>query len=181
MAEISRVAPIYREISYQALAVPAVLRRSFEYEIYEGGSFDGLGRSGKQWPTVAENPQARFTLGWIEPEASITPDAEFPLTLVARRVLFDAGTLIGQSALVRPLVPEPHLVLNAAEASRLGVVSGSRVRLTSAHGQAELVAQVDDQAPEGVALLPANLEGRQGESLFAPGAVITRVRIERSA
>jgi len=53
--------------------------------------------------------------------------------------------------------PKPYAVFSIADASRIGVVTGERVRLSGPGGTIEVEARVGDQAPVGVALVLADM------------------------
>ena len=73
------------------------------------------------------------------------------------RVLYDRGTLVQQGPSLARLAPEAVLRLHPADAARLGVADGGRVRLTGSAGSAELPAALDASLAPGTVYLPANL------------------------
>ncbi|MFQ6058075.1 MAG: molybdopterin oxidoreductase family protein, partial [Anaerolineae bacterium] len=177
MDEITRAVPIYGGMSYEGLG--AVGRRSALREVYEGMSFENVAGEGCQWPAAAEDPTTRFTLHWLEPQAPHEADESFPFTLVAPRLLFDAGTLIARSQILRPLIPQAQVALNATDARRLGIADGDGVQVTSARGSLELTARLDGQVPQGVVLVPQNLGGAAINQLLGPGVIAAQVRIAK--
>jgi len=87
------------------------------------------------------------------------------LTLHLARVLYDRGTLMQHSPALARLAPEAVLRLHPADAARLGVAEGSRVRLTGSVGSADLPAAFDDSLAPGTAYLPAHLGVAVGAGL----------------
>ncbi len=72
------------------------------------------------------------------------PDAEYPLLLNTGRgssAQWHTGTRTNKSAVLRKLAARAHpLEINPADAARLGIASGQRVRVSSRRGDAEAVA-----------------------------------------
>lgn len=129
-----------------------------------GMSYARLEVAGLQWPcrdehdpgsailhreAFAHGPRAR--LACIDPVA--TPeavDADHPFLLMTGRHLqqFNAGTMTGRTAQQR-LRPTDTLDIAPADASRLGLVDGSEVRVESRHGACVLPCRVDPAVRAG--------------------------------
>ena len=136
---------------------------------YAGVTYDRIGDQGLQWPcpTVehAGTPVlhiGRFSRGlgklsaveWQPPAEE--PDAEYPLVLTTGRVLwhYHTGSMTRRSFGLERICPEAELEMNAEDASKLGIVDGQRVRISSRRGEVEAVARVDGRTGRGVVFLP---------------------------
>jgi formate dehydrogenase alpha subunit len=136
---------------------------------YAGITYDRIGDQGLQWPcpTVehAGTPVlhiGRFSRGmgklsavdWQPPAEE--PDAEYPLVLTTGRVLwhYHTGSMTRRSYGLETICPEAELEMNAEDASKLGIVDGQRVRISSRRGEVEAVARVDGRTGRGVVFLP---------------------------
>ncbi len=101
--------------------------------------------------------KAAFWLRPYHPPAEI-PDDEYPLWLSTGRVLehWHSGSMTRRVRQLHQAVPEAYVELNPADAARLGVQDGSRVRVTSRRGTIELQAAVDGRGapPEGSVFVP---------------------------
>jgi NADH-quinone oxidoreductase subunit G len=78
---------------------------------------------------------------------------------------------------LQPHTPPAHVILSAADAQRLGVGMGERVRVRSAAGEVELPAQVDAGLAEGLALLPL-VRGAEAPAVVMGG--LTRVAVSKA-
>lgn len=122
---------------------------------------------GLQWPCFDEShpgtgilhertfstgdPRAALRrINWIEPEEKVTP--EYPLLLTTGRLLyqFNAGTMTMRTG-NNSLRPNDTLDLAPADAKRLGVKAGGRVRVISRHGAVEMPVRVEAGVKPGEA------------------------------
>jgi formate dehydrogenase major subunit len=125
---------------------------------------------GLQWPCPDEAhpgtrllyrdgfPAGRATLACVEYRPGTegaTPD--FPFVLVTGRDLyaFNAGTMTRRSDAYE-LRPTDWLEVSRADADRLGLRNGARVRVESRYGRAELGAEVSSRVPPGVVFATFN-------------------------
>jgi NADH-quinone oxidoreductase subunit G len=179
LAEMVEAVPLYAGMGFEHLATTAPLTRSLSHYIYSGMSFDSPLNQGFQWPVSAEisNLQPPISIEWNEPPDITPPDADYPFTLVAPRVLYDRGMLISQTELLQGRVPAPYAALNSDDAQRLGIVPGDSILLVSPRSEARLVARLDAQLPAGVVVAPQNLNG--ADTLIGEGAILTRVALMR--
>jgi anaerobic selenocysteine-containing dehydrogenase len=116
----------------------------------------------------------RFTPA--KPKPVPGPDA-YALRLVARRRLYDQGTLVQASPSLAPLAPSPGLRANPYDLDRLGVQTGGRVRVRTREAlEMEVVA--DAEVPRGVALLDLDLAEEGAEDLIDSTKAVTDVRVE---
>ena len=129
-----------------------------------GISYARLEQGGLQWPCPdeahpgtsilhAESFPAgrRATLRGIDFEATaeaVTP--EFPLLLTTGRTLyqFNAGTMTRRTANQR-LQPDDYLDIAPADAARLGLKDGDRVKVVSRHGEGRLPLRVSTALSPG--------------------------------
>lgn len=141
---------------------------------YEGLSYADLGRVEEQWPpvggqdlyfggTATKNRQGLGVQLPLLPGQSL-PAAELPaeshrpsLLLVSVRKLLDRGGLLEKSALLEPRLAAQKIRLSPADAARLGVVDGAQVELRSDGKTANLAAVLDNNVPQGAALVPRSL------------------------
>jgi NADH-quinone oxidoreductase subunit G len=127
-AEIAATAPAYAGVTWAALDW-------------------GAGREGRLLPTPAP-----YGLPLEAPR-----EETGALTLHLARILYDRGTLVQHGPSLARLAPEPVLYLHPADAARLGVAAGARVRLAGSGGTADLEAALDPSLAPGAVYLPANL------------------------
>jgi nitrate reductase NapA len=92
-----------------------------------------------------------------EPPAE-SPDAQYPFWLNTGRVLehWHTGSMTRRVAVLHQAVPAGYVELHPADARRLGIANGERVRLVSRRGALVLPAQIDGRArpPEGQVFVP---------------------------
>jgi len=142
MEEIARVTPSYGGISYERL---------------EQGSL--------QWPCpAADHPGAKFLhagkfargLGRFHPVEHIPPDelpdAEYPLVLSTGRRLYHyhTGTMTQRTGALEVAYPEEYLEINCADAEKLGVCDGDKVKLSSRRGSVEVTARLTGAVTPGL-------------------------------
>jgi nitrate reductase (cytochrome) len=94
------------------------------------------------------------------PEA---PDREYPFWLNTGRVVehWHSGSMTRRIPVLHQAVPSAYVELHPADARRIGIGSGDRVRLTSRRGTLVLPAQIDGRGrpPEGQVFVPFFDEG----------------------
>ena len=73
-----------------------------------------------------------------------------------------------------------ELVLNPAEAARLGLADGARARLRTPHGEATLPVRIDAAHAEGVAYVAAGVPGSGVGRLLPPDRGPVRVELARA-
>lgn len=164
LLEIAQNVPQYGGMTYQALA---------KYEeqwpdvggddLYYGGtSFRNTRGLGIQWATAADDPEATLSVTWVEPPAAPAPSGDELLVVPTTR-LYNREMAFAQSEVVHQRVPEPYVALHPADAERLGIADGESVVVQVNGHEVPVTAWVDDEgtegsAPQGVALLPMNLQ-----------------------
>jgi formate dehydrogenase major subunit len=150
MDEIAAVAPLFAGVNYDRLE----------------------GYRSLQWPVTAEgvdepllytkhfafpDGKARlFPLSWTEPTEQ--PDADFDLHLNNGRLLehFHEGNLTYRVAGIRQKTPDTWVEVSPELAKERGIISGTRVQLTSRHGDVRVRALVTDRVHEKQLYMPMN-------------------------
>ncbi len=81
---------------------------------------------------------------------------EYPIILTTGRNLFHfhTGTMTRRSPKLEREAPEPYVEVNRADAARLSVSDGDRVRVASRRGEISLKARVTDWIMPGVVFIP---------------------------
>jgi nitrate reductase NapA len=91
------------------------------------------------------------------------PDAQYPFWLNTGRVVehWHSGSLTRRVPVLHNAVPAAYVELHPADARKLGIANGQRVRLTTRRGGLVLPAQIDGRArpPEGQVFVPFFDEG----------------------
>ena len=107
-------------------------------------------------------------------------DEHHPFTLLSYPLLLDAGTmLLGANELLET-ADQPFIELGRADADRLGIGPGDRVRVTSACGRVEAPARVTNGMADRCVFVPATQSGPRGLSLMDAGEPVTLVRVEKA-
>jgi formate dehydrogenase major subunit len=170
-----------------------------------GLGYDRLDAGGLQWPCPADDhpgtprlhaaafargETARLHVGEHAPSPE-APDADYPFVLVTGRRLyqFNAGTMTRRTANA-VLQPGDVVEIAAADAARLGLADGHRVRLCSRHGAAELPIAISERVRDGELFATFHtgevflnrLIGPHGDPItHTPAYKRTAVRIEPAA
>jgi len=152
LAEISRVVPGYRDLSYEA-----------------------MGETGWQPPASQEVGRRAFVR--VEPQPQAGEEPEYPLTLVPGWMLYDRGVLLSRSAWIQEVVPDFFVAIHPTEAARWGLEDGDEASLVSAQGRLRARVQVSEDVAPGVALAPRNLSDAPLSVLFRERRALPRVRI----
>ena len=180
MDEIAATVPLYAGMTHAALSENVMMPRaaygqgnpSDEPTLIAMGELENVS-SGKQWLSVSESDAAaKFELFWNEPRSE-GQEARGELALAVARSLYDRGTLVGKTSIVRSRVPEPFVEINSHDAEQLGVANGARVRISFDSRVIELNARVNGHVPPGAVLVPNNLDGTAALPMGA------RVKIEQ--
>jgi anaerobic selenocysteine-containing dehydrogenase len=111
----------------------------------------------------------------------VPPKGAYELRLVVNRTLYDAGTDLSHCESSAGLAPRGVVRLSPADASPVGITTGSRVVLSSPHGSLSLDAVVDAAVPKGSAALRHNLVGADAGQLIDAGDVVCDVRVEATS
>lgn len=131
---------------------------------YGGISFARLEKHGLQWPCLTpDHPGTSFLHGekfsrglgkfhaveHIPPDEQ--PDEEYPFILSTGRRLFHyhTGTMTRKGSLDE-FMPGDYLEMNCADAEKLNINDGDKVKVTSRRGAIEILAKISDTVPSGV-------------------------------
>lgn len=130
---------------------------------YAGISYSRIEKEGLQWPCpTPDHPgtpylHARsFTRGrgLFQPIDHIPPaelpDREYPFLLSTGRVLYHFNVTTPYSAGIQSLWPEEYAEIHPEDALRLGVETGSRVKIISRRGEVVTRVRVTDRVPPGL-------------------------------
>jgi len=125
---------------------------------------------GLQWPCPApDHPGTPFLYGETFPlgrarfipaqetvPAAELPDREFPFVLNTGRLLYHwhGGTLTRRVQGLLELAPRLEVAIHPSDARRLGVDTGSRVRLVSRRGELDGYARVTESVRAGAVFVP---------------------------
>jgi formate dehydrogenase major subunit len=137
--------------------------------LHAGMSYDRLeAEGGLQWPCPdLDHPGSPFLHGWLYEEGlggrepapfSVTNfegpkeqlTDEFPLRLTTGRALDSYNTGVQSNAFPSPIRYGEEIDVNPADAARLGIVDGERVRVSSPRGSVEMAVRVQVDLPEGL-------------------------------
>lgn len=136
---------------------------------YGGINYARVEKTGLQWPCPDVNHpgtkilhEGVFTKGlgkfheilYIEPNE--VNNSEYSLTLTTGRVLYHyhTRTMTGKTDGINAIVPESYVEINPVLASRMNIVNGERVRVSSRRGEIDVLAKVTDIIGEGVVFIP---------------------------
>jgi formate dehydrogenase major subunit len=85
-----------------------------------------------------------------------TPDAEYPMIFTTGRILYHyhTSTMTGRVEGLKNISGHSYVELNPADAAKLGIAAGDRVKVTSRRGSVEVEARITDIVAEGVLFMP---------------------------
>ncbi len=172
---------------------------------YCGINFSRIEREGIHWPCPnTDHPGTpclhvdKFTCGlgvfhaieWTPPAE--TPDAEYPLYLTTGRVLYQyhTGTMTMKSEGLNEKAPECFVEVAQADAERLGVADGEKVRVASRRGEITARAKVGGMVEAGTVFLPFHFAEAAANTLTntaldpvskIPEFKVCAVRMEKAA
>jgi len=97
------------------------------------------------------------------------PSAEYPLSLAIRDVLQHSGSMSTRSKSLDLVVSEPYLEVSEDDATKLGVMDNSHVKVSSRRGTIYLKAKVTDAVPAGTVFASTHFpHGRVNALLYYP-------------
>jgi NADH-quinone oxidoreductase subunit G len=118
---------------------------------------------------LAPRPRAGRATAWT---GTGRPQYLGDMTLFTYPLLVDAGRLSeGADELTAALGTEPFAELNPEDADKRGVVDGSRVRVRTDAGEAELPARISAEIAAGTVFVPFNQPGFAANALLSGGFV----------
>lgn len=132
---------------------------------FKGVTWEGLGDNGKQWPVLEDGEgtaimhKKEFKRGkghiqfhdFRETEEIVDHGEKFPYILTTNRELehYNCGAMTRRTSNV-DILTEDVLLINAMDATKIGVADGELVCVSSARGKVDLKARVTDQVKPGV-------------------------------
>jgi formate dehydrogenase alpha subunit len=136
--------------------------------IYGGINHKRLNRGGLQWPCTGEKHpgtpilhKGQFTRGrgkfhvvHDRPPAEL-PTSAYPILLTTGRILehWHTGSMSHRSHVLETLVSESHVEINPVDASRLGIVEGDEISLSSRRGSVQTRAKKTHRVRPGQAFM----------------------------
>jgi NADH-quinone oxidoreductase subunit G len=152
-SQLAASVPAYKELTYPLLAKvteqwPIVGR---EDKYYGGTLYANSQGLGVHLALSSQVP----SLAWPELPEVKHPDGT--LLAVPVTILYDRGQLVYRSTLLHQRIPEAQVRLNPADANRLGLSDGARVRLELNGNPLEALLNLNDEVPEGIVLVPRSL------------------------
>jgi len=143
-----------------------------------------------QWPCpTAEHPgtpilhvgkfsrgeRALFKPAPYRPSAE-TPDSEYPMIFTTGRILYHyhTSTMTGRVEGLMNISGHSYVELNPADAAKIDVVTGDKVKVVSRRGSLEVEARVTDIVAEGVLFMPFHFAD-------GPANVLTNTVIDPTA
>ncbi len=135
---------------------------------YGGMSYQRLDNGGLQWPCPTDDHpdtpilhtnafvrgKGRFIPLKYTPPAEM-PDEDYPLILTTGRSLyhFHTGTMTRKVTGLNVIEPEGAVEINPEDASRVGIVQGDKVKISSRRGEVIAKAKVTEASPSGVVFM----------------------------
>jgi len=113
--------------------------------------------------------------------AHVAPKGAYEFRLVVNRVLYDAGTAIAHSDSSAGLAPDATVLMSPADAGPVGIVTGARVTVSSAHGSLSAPVVVDAGVPKGSVVVRHALPGADAGLLIDADDVVCVVSVEASS
>ena len=102
----------------------------------------------------------------------------YGLRLISGRKLWDAATATTYSPSLQPLAEAPALRVHPNDLQRLGISSGTDVRVISTRSTEIITALADENIERGTATLPFNQPGCGANRFIDADAMVTDIRIE---
>ena len=126
---------------------------------------------------ATERPQAGTTI--VATATTGAPAASGDqLRLQVTRKLYDDGVALRTSDHLAKLAPGAVLHLSETDASRLGVNTGTHLKVSNSHGSLTVPAAIDAGVPTGVARLAFNQPGISAGTLIDANALVTDVTVQ---
>jgi NADH-quinone oxidoreductase subunit G len=132
-------------------------RQTNEDVYYDGTNYENTEGVGIQYPATMEQPKARFNVEPLSFDMQLAGQ-QYPFMLLVQPLLYSGDPLLRDSLLLSH-IPEPYVAINRADAKRLEIARGAKVRVSSAAGSLDLPARLVSDLPEGSVLIPNNLPG----------------------
>jgi len=170
-----------------------------------GMSYARLEDGGLQWPCpTPDHPgtqylfkggfprgKGRFSLVKYKPSAELT-DKDFPFLLTTGRQLFQyhTGSMTRRVKPIHAVSPEAYIEINPADAQRLAIVDGTRLKVSSRRGSILVKARVSKWPRAGVVFIPFHFKESAANVLTSsksldplskiPSLKVSAVQIEKA-
>lgn len=134
-----------------------------------GITYDRIEKLGIQWPcTAPDHPgtpylfkggfprgKGRFTAVAYRPSAEL-PDRDYPFILSTGRQLlqYHTGTMTRKTVAIEKAASEAYVEINSADAGRLSISEGQKIRVSSRRGSIEVTARLSGKTLEGMVFIP---------------------------
>ena len=158
--EIAAVVPLYAGVSLPALDLP--VSRSFVR--WDRLPALAASRAGAREPAPA-------------PAATLPKDGE-SFALMHGPMLFHSGTLSTWAEEMRRIAQHAYVEVAQADAERLGIRDGARVRLVGARAEVEVQAHVQPEGTPGILFVPLHFPEPELNRLLDVTAAVDRVKLE---
>ena len=167
-AEMAAVTPSYGGMSYARLEELGSLQWPCPTADHPGTPILHIGK-------FSRGERALFKPAPYRPSAE-TPDGEYPMIFTTGRILYHyhTSTMTGRVEGLMNISGRSYVEINPADAAKLEVVSGDRVRVTSRRGSLVVEARVTDIVAEGVLFMPFHFAD-------GPANVLTNTVIDPTA
>ncbi|PKM83875.1 MAG: formate dehydrogenase subunit alpha [Firmicutes bacterium HGW-Firmicutes-13] len=163
---------------------------------YRGINYLRIENEGLQWPCPSQSHPGtpclhtenfvrgpgKFHAVENEPPAE-NPDEEYPFTLTTGRMLYHyhTGTMTRRTTGLEEFKPEDFLKINPADAEKLDITRGEKVRVASRRGEIETSVEITDIVPQGVVFMTfhfrENPVNRLTNSAIDPTAKIPELKV----
>jgi predicted molibdopterin-dependent oxidoreductase YjgC len=144
--ELRTLSPVHAGMSYARLEAEGGLQWPCPTDDHPGSRL----LHERLWANPVQGRRAPFVpTEWVPPFDELTE--EFPLRLTTGRALDSYNTGVQTGAYDPPIRRGRALDLAPADAARLGVAAGERVRVSSRRGSIEMTVAVRGELPEGLA------------------------------
>ena len=138
---------------------------------YHGLTWDALGDQGVQWDAAAIT-RAKPTMQPVTQE-TISTDG---YSVIGGTVLYDDGDLFAKTPLMQNMAFGAAVGINPADAAKMGIETGSLLKVSSAQGELILAARVDPSVRAGSVWIPESLPNAPVGAL-RNGAAVPHVEI----
>lgn len=173
--DLAIISEIYQRLTGEEVTIPdpeAVFAEAASlWPGIAGMDYDRIEEEGLQWPCPTpdhpgtpylfkemfprEGGKAQFT---IVPRviSNELPDKEYPYLLTTGRELFHyhTGTMTRRSTGLDKVAPGAFIEINPADAGKLGIADGDKVKVSSRRGCIELPSRVTEIVPPEVVFIP---------------------------
>ncbi len=151
--EVRSLAPMFAGMSYERLEKEGGLHWPCYDEQHPGELF----LHSRLWKDPVEGPPAPFSVVEHDPPLEM-PDAEYPFQLTTGRRLDSYNTGVQTGGYTSPLRRGESLDLSPEDATRLGLLDGDAVRITSRRGSVVAPARIDPSLRPGLVFMTLHFQ-----------------------